>query len=332
MPKRDRSQRPPSPESGCTWHAASSAGGHSIEKILRDRFPRWSRDHVAKLLRQQRVLCNGDPAQRGACMSGGERIEIIPAVARAPIYLPNRRVHVNLVHSDACIAVVAKPPGLAVHPGPGHGSHTLINGMLALYRDELEEMAGRRRWGMVHRLDADTSGVILFARSPSAYDSLRNQFYRRVVGKTYLALLAGSPERDSYEVDEPVGGQPSSSRLAIVERFAGCALAHVQPITGRRHQIRCHAAFLGHPVVGDQTYGPRLQPEHPMRRLGLSRMFLHAAALSIYHPATLERVSYSADVPRDLRRALARLRRDEGASERADPKADSAARSRPSSP
>jgi 23S rRNA pseudouridine1911/1915/1917 synthase len=325
MPRRDRNSRPASPESGCSWRTSPSTAGHSIEKILRDRFPRWSRDHVAKLMRQERVLCEGAPVRRGYRLRGGERIEIVAAVVRAPVYLPNRSVHISLVHADPCLAVVAKPPGLPVHPGPGHGSRTLVNGMLALFRDELEEMAGLRRWGMVHRLDADTSGVILFARSPAAYDSLRHQFYKRVVGKTYLALLAGSPERDSYEVDEPVGGKASASRFTVVERFAGCALVHVHPVTGRRHQIRCHAASLGHPVVGDVTYGPRLQPDHPLRRLGLSRMFLHAAAISFFHPATLERVSYSADAPRDLRRALSRLRRS-------SPKADSTSSSRAPSP
>jgi len=298
------------------WRVHAGASLQPVERALERRFPSWSRDHIAKLLRQERVLVGGQPAQRGHRLSGGERLEVLPPPKGPRTYLANRRIRPTLLHQDAHVLAVAKPPGLAMHPGPGHGSDTLLNGLLATHGEELGHLGEERGYGLVHRLDRDTSGVVLVALTEAAYDSLRDQFARRVVEKVYLALASGQPRESHLILSTRVEGREATTDVTVLERFGDCALTELKPLTGRTHQLRIHLAAAGHPVVGDLRYGPRRPPEHPLRRLGLGRMFLHAARLTCTHPATGEPLTVEARPPRDLRRALSRLRRRAAGSSR----------------
>lgn len=294
------------------WELPPGKGGKTrIERTLERLEPGWHPHHIGRLLRTGRVLCDGQPAPPGSRPGPGSVIEVLAQAERgARTFLPNRKVRFRVVHADSCVAVVEKPPGLPVHPGPGHGSRTLLGGLLARFPGELEELAGDRGHGLVHRLDLDASGLLVVARSPHAYDSLRRQFEARTVQKRYSTILAGLPAWDEERVERPVHGKDATSVFRVVERLGHATLVEVELITGRKHQIRWHAAALGHPVVGDGRYGPAREDSHPLRRLGTHRLLLHAAELAFAHPATLQTCAFSSRLPRDIWRALRRLRED----------------------
>jgi 23S rRNA pseudouridine1911/1915/1917 synthase len=303
---------PPPPSSRArpqVWRVPTDARQQPVERAIERRFPTWSQGHIAKLLRQDRVLVEGQPVVRGHRLSGGERLEVLPPPEKPRTYLPNRRIRPTFLHQDSHLVAVAKPAGLAMHPGPGHGSDTLLNGLLATHGAALRTLGEARGYGLVHRLDRDTSGVVLVALTEAAYDSLRDQFTRRLVVKAYLGLVSGQPRDSRLTLTTRVEGREATTEVTVLERFGDCTLLELQPRTGRTHQLRVQLAAAGHPVVGDLRYGPRRPPDHPLRRLGVGRMFLHAARVTCTHPATGEQLTIEARPPRDLRRALSRLRR-----------------------
>ena len=246
-------------------------------------------------------------------------------------------IPLDFLHVDDAIAVVNKPAGMVVHPAKGNWKGTLANALKwHLERADatavgLSTAGGPTRPGIVHRLDRDTSGVIVVARSEAAHHALAQQFERRSVAKTYLAITQGQPEFDADEIDLPIGIHPyqrekmairrdhSTSRAAVtryevLERFGAAALVRVAPRTGRTHQIRVHLAAIGTPVLGDVLYSGRgvieptllgLPPGPPL----LERQALHAAAIEIDHPVTGERMRFEAPLPADMERILAALRR-----------------------
>jgi 23S rRNA pseudouridine1911/1915/1917 synthase len=245
-------------------------------------------------------------------------------------------IPLSFLHVDEAIAVVDKPPGMVVHPAKGNWKGTLA-GALKWHLERqgdadggLSAAGGPTRPGIVHRLDRDTSGVIVVARTEAAHHALARQFERRSVAKTYLAITQGQPRFDADEIDLPIGIHPyqrekmavrrdhSTSREAVtryqvIERFKACALVRVTPRTGRTHQIRVHLAAVGAPVLCDGLYSGRtviepgflgLPPGPPL----LARQALHAAALELDHPATAARLRFEAPLPADMERLLAALR------------------------
>jgi 23S rRNA pseudouridine1911/1915/1917 synthase len=225
-------------------------------------------------------------------------------------------VSVDVVHADADVIVVDKPAGLVVHPGAGNEGGTLVNGLLHVF-PELAAVGDPARPGIVHRLDRGTSGLLVVARTPAAYDALVGQLSRREVGRRYAALVWGVPESSAGLVDAPVGRSPRDpTRMAVVAggreartryevRTAfdhpACVLLTCRLETGRTHQIRVHLAAIGHPVVGDATYGGARSA------LALDRPFLHAEQLAFDHPATGARLSFTSALPADLQAVLATL-------------------------
>ncbi len=212
--------------------------------------------------------------------------------------------------------MIDKPAGLVVHPGAGNPSGTLVNAILARYPEIADMNYAPQRRGIVHRLDKDTSGLILVARNAPTLHRLMRQFQKRTVEKTYVALLERAPKTPTGRIDMPIGrdpanrrkmavlrsGRPAISEFTVVERFAdGKALVHVKLLTGRTHQIRVHMAFLGCPIVGDVLYG--------YRRQTLPRQFLHAWRLCFDHPRTGERLCFESPLPPRLEAALADLRK-----------------------
>jgi len=221
-------------------------------------------------------------------------------------------IPLTIVYQDADLIVVDKPAGLTVHPAPGHPSGTLVNALLAACPD-LQGISGSLRPGIVHRLDKDTSGLLVVAKNDRAMQSLQAQLKGREVHKTYLALVAGVPKPAEGQIEAPIGrshrnrkkmavvdgGRESTTRYRTREVINGRALLEVEPVTGRTHQIRVHLAAIGHPIVGDSLYGKR----SPL----VGRQFLHAAKLGFRMPGGRE-IEFESPLPADLREALEALR------------------------
>ncbi len=242
----------------------------------------------------------------GDRLRGGDAIDIDDI--SPPPSLEPEEVPFEVIHADPHLLVIDKPPGVVVHPGAGRRRGTLAAGLLAAH-PELATVGEPGRSGLVHRLDADTSGVLIVARTPDAHRALTAALRQREIRRTYLALVRGVPSAPSGTIDAPLdrdprhptrravraGGKPARTRYRVVASWPDVALLEVELETGRTHQIRVHLEAIGHPVVGDRTYGVP-SPE--------GRMFLHAWRVSLLHPVTGEQIELTAPLPDDLRRRL----------------------------
>jgi 23S rRNA pseudouridine1911/1915/1917 synthase len=263
------------------------------------------------------VEVNGRPAKKaGQTLENGFEVKVrIPPPA--PTALVAEKIPLDIVFENDDLIVVNKPAGMVVHPAAGHSSGTLVNAVLG-YEPDIEGIGGEERPGVVHRLDKETSGLILLAKNERAHRWLQDQFRLRKVDKTYLALVDGKPPTPSGRVEAHIGRDPSHrKRMAIVpesrgreaiseyktvESFRSHALLEFHPHTGRTHQIRLHCAFLGCPIVGDQVYG-RKKPT-----IDIGRHFLHASRLKIILPGEQEARIFEAALPEELEQALTSLR------------------------
>lgn len=248
----------------------------------------------------------------GERLEGGERLRVVLPPPQ-PAELRPEPVELEVVYEDEHLVVVDKPAGMPVHPGPAHGGGTLVNALLARYPD-LPGIGGVQRPGIVHRLDKDTSGLIIVARTQAAHAALSEQLKRREVQKTYLALLEGQLRPDEAMIEAPVGRDPNNRLRMMVRaeggreaqtiyrvraRYRGYCLVEASPVTGRTHQLRVHFASLGHPVAGDPVYG------HASALV--SRQFLHSWRLRLRHPINGRELSLEAPLPPDLQSVLDRL-------------------------
>jgi 23S rRNA pseudouridine1911/1915/1917 synthase len=274
-----------------------------------------TRSRAARLVDDGAVSVNGGRRARAARLESGDVLEIaLPDDPAPPAPEP---IEFRVVFEDEWLAVISKPAGLVVHPAPGHPTGTLVNALLARAGRPLPGDADRP--GIVHRLDAGTSGLMIVALEETAHDRLRALMTAHEVERTYLALVEGSPPANAT-VDAPIGRSPRHrKKMAVVaggkeavttfrrlEAFPDCALLEVRPQTGRTHQIRVHLATTGYPVIGDRVYG---RDRKLAVRLGLARQFLHAAGLAFVHPMTGEDVTLEDPMPPDLEAALEILRR-----------------------
>ncbi|HLW17166.1 MAG TPA: RluA family pseudouridine synthase [Actinomycetota bacterium] len=282
---------------------------------------RVSRAAAAKLISAGSVLVDGRAATKSSSRVGkGMRVAVsLPAAEDAspqPEDIP-----VAVVFEDEHLLVVSKPAGLVVHPAPGHSSGTLVNALLA--RAGAAPAGGdAERPGIVHRLDAGTSGLMIVAKDEATHAALTEALAARAITRIYLALVEGIPDSDTMTIDAPVGrsprdrkkmavvagGRPAVTEIKVVEKFPDTALVEARPITGRTHQIRVHLKAADHPVAGDRVYGHNRKLA---AALGLDRPFLHAARLSFEHPSTGARIELEDPLPADLQAALqaARMRR-----------------------
>ncbi len=224
---------------------------------------------------------------------------------RRPPPQPNRRLRFRVVYEHTDLVVVVKRPGLVMHPGPGHGTDTLLNALIGRFPDLLA-LGDEREYGLVSRLDRGTSGLVVVARSVPGYEGLVQAFSERRVEKVYLALVAGAPAAEG-EVDQPIGGKGATTRWEVVESTGEVSLLRVRPLSGRTHQIRIHLAEVGFPVLRDDRYGSGA--DDLTAKLYLPRLALHAHQLAFQHPVSDERVTCEEPLPRDLRRAWKRARR-----------------------
>lgn len=263
-----------------------------------------TRSRLSRLIVEGQVLVNGGTAKPSHKVRTGDRISLSVPPPR-PSTVGPQEIPVTVVYQDASVVVIDKPAGLAVHPGPGHPDMTLVNALLAMCPD-IQGIGGEIRPGIVHRLDKDTSGLMMVAKTHQAHNDLSSQIKSRQVTKGYLALVEGTPKQLHGKVDAPVGRHPRRrTRMAVVvggkeartnykviHQVAGYSLLEIYLETGRTHQIRVHMAYLGHPLLGDTTYG---------RSSSLvNRHFLHAFHLGFKHPVNGESLEFKIDLPSDL--------------------------------
>lgn len=277
--------------------------GERLDAYVASKVPGLSRSRARRLIEEKRVTLDGSPARPSTRVRVGQRvIAELPEVC-TPDHAP-QRIAFGIAHEDESIIVVDKPAGLVVHPAPAQRDGTLLNALLERCPG-LPDGPGMRR-GIVHRLDKDTSGLLVVAKTESAYTDLTAQLQRRAFHKVYLALVRGRVEPCRAAIESPIardpanrqrmavveGGREAISQYRVLERHPGCSLVEVKLVTGRTHQIRVHFSTLGHPVVGDRTYG---RGPH-----SIARQFLHAVVLGFLHPESGEYVEFSSDLPGDL--------------------------------
>jgi 23S rRNA pseudouridine1911/1915/1917 synthase len=279
--------------------------GARLDTFLSGQVPDLSRSRSRALIDHGLVRVGGSVAEKPALrLTTGQVVTIMPAEPE-PSNLVPWDVPLSVIYEDEELLVIDKPAGMTVHPAPGHPNDTLANAVIARWPD-VTDVGESTRPGIVHRLDADTSGLIVVAKTPRAHAGVAAQFAARTVEKHYTALVVGSLDQDQAVIEAPVGRSPHNrKKMAVVEhgrdastgfrvtyRFEKSTMVDIKPTTGRTHQIRVHFASIGHPVVGDTVYG---RAEHR-----LARQFLHATALAFEHPVSGRRIELTSPLPEDL--------------------------------
>ena len=322
-----------------TISVPADAAGQRLDQFLVSQIPDVSRSRVQQLLADQKALVNGEPAKSSLKLRGDEQITVLGDPQPPPLRALAEDIPLDIVYEDDDLAVINKPAGMMVHVGAGatedeRNRGTLVNALLHHF-NHLSEVGGELRPGIVHRLDKETSGLIIVAKNDVAHRKLALQFSKREIKKRYTALVHGWPEKDRGSINTPIsrdairrtrmttkgsGGRTAISHYEVRERIASIygkfALVDVRIETGRTHQIRVHMASIGHPVVGDSLYGaPKELKRWNMKAppgspgvIQLGRNFLHAAAVEFKQPRTGTTLALEAPLPEELTVFLGRLR------------------------
>jgi 23S rRNA pseudouridine1911/1915/1917 synthase len=272
-----------------------------------------TRSYIKKLIETERVTVNGEPAKAHYKLKEGDHVEIeVPDPE--PLEVQPEAIPLTIVYEDDCLIVIDKPPGMVVHPAPGHVGGTLVNALLHHCKD-LAGIGGVERPGIVHRLDKDTSGLIVAAKTDACMQSLTRQFKERDIHKVYLAFAKGTFESKTGVIDMPIGrhqthrkkmstrvtvGREAQTRYEVIRQFDGYAYLQLFPKTGRTHQLRVHLASLGHPILGDRLYGGTLGARLPQ----IARQALHAHRLELTHPVTESLLQLKSPLPLDMEALL----------------------------
>ena len=299
--------------------------GKRLDAFLAEKIEKWSRSRLKKLIDDGDVLVNQNPAKSSYKLRAGDEIEVELTELPTESFEPEN-ISLDIVYEDEQLAVINKPAGMVVHPGAGVHSGTLANAIayhfkfqIPDYKTEEAKSGADFRVGIVHRLDKDTSGLIVVAKTEEIHEKLSEQFREREVYKSYVALVHGEPEEDRGTIEAPIArekhnrtkmgvrahGRYALSLWKVKKRFEKFTLLAVEIKTGRTHQIRVHLASINHPVVGDETYNAgrdKTVRDLDIRRAieGLNRFFLHAEKLAFRHPATEEWLSFVAPLPPEL--------------------------------
>ena len=296
--------------------AGPEAAGERLDSFLAARLPGLTRSAAARLIETGQVLVDGEPARKSARLAGGETVEVTLPDPEPADALP-QDIPLDVVYEDDDVIVVNKPSGLVVHPAPGHPDGTLVNALLHHCGGSLSGVGGELRPGIVHRIDRDTSGLIIAAKNDAAHQALAAQLADHTLARTYEAVAAGSFREDAGTVDAPIGrclsdrkkmavvpnGKRAVTHWEVLERFPGYTYVRCRLETGRTHQIRVHMAHLGHPIYGDTVYGGK----KPVP--GLTGQCLHAVGLRFVHPRTGETVELSCPLSGEFQALLEKLRR-----------------------
>ena len=300
-----------------------SLPGGRLDTFLRTKFPAVSRGAMQRLIEQGHIRVNGQATKPTHTPRAGDQVEIHWPDAR-PAEAQPEEMPLDILFEDKSLLVVNKPAGLVVHPAAGHEEHTLVNALLHHCAGQLSGIGGVARPGIVHRLDKETSGCLVVAKNDATHLALSKQFAERQVKKIYNAIVCGEPARDSGEIRAAIArhsthrkrmavrdddsGRAAHTSWRVLEKLNAAAFVEAQIHTGRTHQIRVHFEFLGHPVVGDETYGAK-QNKKLAELTGYTapRVMLHSRELSFIHPRTEKEMSFESPLPKDFREALKRL-------------------------
>ncbi|MCL2247980.1 MAG: RluA family pseudouridine synthase [Oscillospiraceae bacterium] len=290
-------------------------GGERLDVYLASKLSLLTRNMVQKLTAEDRISLNGKPINKNHRTAEGEVYEIEIPEPESTDTTP-QKIALNIIYEDTDLIVIDKPKGMVVHPAPGHSDGTLVNALLHHCGDSLSGIGGTKRPGIVHRIDKDTSGLIIVAKNDKSHMSLAAQLQERTLIRQYESIVCGIIKNDTGSIDAPIGRHPKDrKKQAVTDKNSRKALTHYEVIeryarhthirchleTGRTHQIRVHLAYMGHPVLGDMVYG-RKKPE-----LGQSTQCLHARYLSFIHPDSREKVELTADLPNYFKEVLCKL-------------------------
>ena len=289
--------------------------GERLDAAIARLAPQISRSQAQRLLEQGLVTVTGKPAKKNDRLPAGTILEIVLPEAQET-GLAAQDIPLDICYEDGDVIVINKPKGLVVHPAPGHADGTVVNALLHHCGDSLSGIGGEKRPGIVHRIDKDTSGLLIAAKNDFAHAQLSAQLKDHTLARTYECIVCGNLKEDSGTIDAPIGRHPTDrKKMAVTEKNSRNAVTHWEVIaryrgythirckleTGRTHQIRVHLAWRSHPIVGDMVYG------HKKPELGLDTQCLHAKALDFIHPRTGERVHVECALPDYFRQALSKL-------------------------
>ena len=282
-----------------------------IDKVLTTLEPEITRSQLKNLINDGHVTVNGQAVKPKYKVQAGDKISLVKPEPQS-LELTPENIPLDIVYEDDDVIVVNKPQGMVVHPAPGHPDHTLVNALL--YHSPLSTINGTFRPGIVHRIDKDTSGLLMVAKNDLAHQSLAEQLRNKTNKREYLALVYGQIKEDEGTIDAPLGRNPQDRKKQAVVKGGRHAVTHFKIIkrydnftlvkcileTGRTHQIRVHMKYIGHPLVGDPLYGPR-------KVIGKNGQFLHAALLGFKHPRTGEEMVFEAPLPENFQKMLDKL-------------------------
>lgn len=287
-----------------------------LDKYLSEQFPEQTRSYLQKLIKDGEVTVNGKNVKTGYQLSKGDEVSVnIPEPKELDV--EPQKMDLDIVYEDDDVILVNKPKGMVVHPAPGHTTDTLVNGLLYHCKDNLSGINGVARPGIVHRIDRDTTGILIVCKNDMSHNSIAAQLKEHSINRRYRALVHGNLKDDTGTVEGPIGrhpidrkkmaineknGKPAVTHYTVLERFGNYTLIECKLETGRTHQIRVHMTSIGHPLVGDEVYGPAKCP------FKLQGQCLHAMILGFVHPRTGEYMEFSADLPDYFEDLLRKLR------------------------
>ena len=287
-----------------------------LDKYLAEQFPEQTRSYLQKLIKDGEVLVNGKSVKTGYQLSKGDEVSVnIPEPKELDV--APQKMDLDIVYEDEDVILINKPKGMVVHPAPGHTTDTLVNGLLYHCKDNLSGINGVARPGIVHRIDRDTTGILIVCKNDMSHNSIAAQLKEHSINRRYRALVHGNLKENQGTVEGPIGrhpidrkkmaineknGKPAVTHYTVLERFGNYTLIECVLETGRTHQIRVHMSSIGHPLVGDEVYGPAKCP------FKLQGQCLHAMVLGFVHPRTGEYLEFSADLPEYFEELLKKLR------------------------
>ena len=293
------------------------SSGLRIDKFLTESCPDYTRSFLQKLLKSELVEVNGKPVKSSYKTAAGDTVTFeVPEAVEAEITA--QEMPLDILYEDEDVILINKPKGMVVHPAAGHYEGTLVNGLMHHCREQLSGINGVMRPGIVHRIDRDTTGVLIVCKNDLAHNSIAEQLKVHSITRKYYAVVFGSLKDDEGTIHAPIGRHPNDRKkmsinskngkdavthYKVLERFHGYTLVECRLETGRTHQIRVHMASIGHPLLGDQVYGPAKQP------FRLQGQTLHAGVLGFLHPRTGEYMEFSAPLPKYFEELLEKLRR-----------------------
>ena len=287
-----------------------------LDKYLAEQFPEQTRSYLQKLIKDGAVLVNGKCVKTGFQLSKGDEVSVSIPEPKELDVLP-QKMDQDIVYEDEDVILINKPKGMVVHPAPGHTTDTLVNGLLYHCKDHLSGINGVARPGIVHRIDRDTTGILIVCKNDKAHNSIAAQLKEHSINRRYRALVHGNIKEDTGTVEGPIGrhpidrkkmsinernGKPAVTHYTVLERFGNYTLIECKLETGRTHQIRVHMTSIGHSLVGDEVYGPAKCP------FKLQGQCLHAMVLGFVHPTTGQYMEFSADLPEYFEELLKKLR------------------------